>query len=233
MTIVETCALVMAEIDVYKRRQQDYNDAERFRKRREELAPLRETLEMDLQRIRMLADRGIPFKPIKFPPSLVSSVEDLSLNIESEETGRQNVYAKAKASISKAAELAQSAVQTTVSSIEIPLGAVDEPFLKRLEAIPAMHGRVLEARAKKEEFQKALQRRSSSPEDLGAFLTKRAELLLIMDQLKNEDLPEEVLAFFRAVRASQATFAHVTPVVRNWLEKHDQLKDVRITMVTR
>jgi DNA repair exonuclease SbcCD ATPase subunit len=233
MTIVETCAVVLAEIDLYKRRQQDYNDAEKFRKRKDELADLRETLETDLRRLRLLGDKGIPSKPLKFPPSLVSSVEELSVNIESEETGRQNVYAKAKASISKATEVARSGVQATVSSIETPLGAVDEPFLKRLEAIPAMQQRVSEARAKKEEFQRAFQRRLSSPEDLGTFLTKRSELLLIIDQLRNENLPDEVLAFFRAVRTSQATLNHLTPVVRDWLDEHGQLQDVRITMVTK
>ena len=233
MTIVETCAVVVAEIDHYKRRQQDYNDAEKFRKRKDELTPLRETLETDLQRLRLLKDKGIPSKPLKVPPSLVSAVEELSVNIENEETGRQNAYARAKASISKAAEVARNAVQATVTSIETPLGAVDEPFLKQLDSIPAMKQRVMEARAKKEEFQKASQRRLSTPEDLAMFLTKRAELLLIIDQLKNEELPEEVLEFFRAVRNSQAKLTHLTPVVRDWLDEHGQLQDVRITMANK
>jgi hypothetical protein len=233
MSIIDTCKSVMAEIDLYKRRQQDYSDAELFRKRTEELSELRTPLEADLRRLQVLAKRGIPSKPAKFPPSLVSSVEELRLNAGSEETGRQNVYAKAKASLSKAAEVAKNTVQSTVSSIETPLGVVEESFLKRVELDPSIRARVAEARTKKEEFLKAHQRRLSSPADLDAFLSRRAELLLLMDQLKNKDLPDEVFAFFRAVRASEATFAHLTPVVQEWLREHDQLKDVRIFMATK
>lgn len=233
MSIIDTCNSVVAEIDLYKRRQKDYNDAERFRKRAEELSELRVPLEADLRRLQILAKRGIPSKPAKYPPSLVSSVEDLKLNAESEETGRQNAYAKAKASVSKAAEVARTAVQATISAIETPLGVVEESFLKRVELDPSLHTRVAETRAKKEEFQKAFQRRFVSAADLEVFLSRRAELLLLIDQLKNKDLPDEVFAFFRAVRASQATFDHLTPVVQNWLKEHDQLKDVRISMVTR
>jgi hypothetical protein len=217
MSIIDTCKLVTAEIDLYKRRQQDYNDAERFRKRTEELMALRVPLEADLRRLQILAKRGVISKPAKFPPSLVSSVEELRLNAESEEAGRQNVFAKAKASISKAAEVARTAVQASVSGIETPLGVVDESFLKRVELDPSLQPRVAETRAKKEEFQRALQRRLVSPADLD----------------KNNDLPDEVFAFFRAVRSSQATFAHLTPVVQDWLREHDQLKDVRIMMVTK
>jgi hypothetical protein len=233
MSIIDTCKLVTAEIDLYKRRQQDYNDAERFRKRTEELMALRVPLEADLRRLQILAKRGVISKPAKFPPSLVSSVEELRLNAESEEAGRQNVFAKAKASISKAAEVARTAVQVNVSGIETPLGVVDESFLKRVELDPSLQPRVAETRAKKEEFQRALQRRLVSPADLDEFLSRRAELLLLIDQLKNNDLPDEVFAFFRAVRSSQATFAHLTPVVQDWLREHDQLKDVRIMMVTK
>lgn len=233
MSIIETCKIVMDEIDVYKQRQQDYNDAERFRKRTEELSSLRSSLEVDLRRLQLLAKRGITPKTGKFPPSLVSSVEELELNVESEESGRQNVYAKAKAAISKAAEVAASAVQTTMTGIETPLQEVEESFLKRVELDPSLHARVAETRAKKDEYQKALQRRSNSPADLDAFLSRRAELLLLIDQIKNKDLPDEVFAFFRAVRASQATFAHLTPVVQDWLREHDQLKDVRILMVAK
>jgi hypothetical protein len=233
MSIIDTCNSAMAEIDLYKRRQQDYNDAERFRKRTEELAELRAPLEADLRRLQLLAKRGITSKPAKFPPSLVSSVEDLKLNAGSEETGRQNVYAKAKASVSKAAEVARTAVQATISSIETPLGVIDGSFLGRVELDPSLKTLVADTRAKKEEFQRAFQRRLVSPVDLEVFLSRRAELLLLIDQLKNTDLPDEVFAFFRAVRASQATFAHLTPVVQNWLKEHDQLKDVRILMVTK
>ena len=233
MSIIETCKSVMAEIDLYKHRQQDYNDAERFRKRTEELAALRSVLEADLCRLQLLAKRGIASKSVKFPPSLVSSVEELQLNVESEETGRQNVYAKAKAAVSKAVEVATSAVQTTLAGIETPLQEIEEAFLKRVELDPSLRARVAETRAKKDEFKKAFQRRSNSPADLEAFLSRRAELLLLIDQLKNKDLPDEVFAFFRAVRASQATFAHLTPVVQEWLREHDQLKDVRVSMVAK
>ena len=46
MTIVESCTAILAEIENYKRRQQDYNDAEKFRKRKDELTPLRDSLGM-------------------------------------------------------------------------------------------------------------------------------------------------------------------------------------------
>ncbi len=233
MTIVETCAGVLDKIEDYKRRQQEYNDAERFRKRKDELSPIRESLSLDLQRLKLLSSKSVPLKPLKFPAGLVTSVEELSLNIESEESGRQNAYAKAKTSVSRAKDMARTAVEGAVASIETPLADVDEHFLKRLDAIPSMRQRVLEAREKKEEFQKALQRRLFSTEDLATFLTKRAELLLIIDRLRNEGWPDEVLEFFKAVRSSQATLDHLTPVVRGWLEEHGQLRDVRITMVAR
>ena len=233
MTIVENCTAVLAEIENYKRRRQDYNDADKYRKRKDELAPLRESLESDLRRLKLLASKGVYPKPLKLSPSLIAGVEDLSVNIETEEAAGKNRYAKVKTGVTKASEEAKAAVQAAVSSIETPLGAIDEPFLKQLDTIPAMRQRVSDARAKKEEFQKASQRRLSSPEDLATFLTRRAELLLIIDQLKNEELPHEVLAFFRAVRNSQATLDHLTPVVRAWLEQHGQLSDVRITMVAK
>lgn len=233
MSIIDTCNAAVAEIELYKRREQDYNDAERFRKRAEELAELRVPLEADLRRLQLLAKWGVTSKPAKFPPSLASLVEDLKLNAGSEEGGRQNVYAKAKASVSKAAEVARTAAQASISAIETPLGVVEESFLKRVELDPSLRTRVAETRAKKEEFQKAFQRRFVSPADLEVFLSRRAELLLLIDQLKNNDLPDEVFAFFRAVRASEATFAHLTPVVQNWLKEHDQLKDVRISMATK
>ena len=230
MNIVDSCANVLHEIENFTRRRQEHDDASKLRKRREDLAPIREELDADLQRLKILKGRSIAFKPLKLSATLFPAVEELSLNIDVDEATGRNVYGRAKTGVTKAAESAKNLVQAAIGSIETSLGAIDESFLKQLDAIPTMRAKASEARSKKEAFQKALQRRTLTPTDLAIFLDRRADLLSLVVQLQNEDLPSEVVDFFKAVHNAKATLDHLTPTVRDWLDEHGQLKDVRITM---
>jgi hypothetical protein len=231
MTILEVCDEVLTKVEELHSREQAHSDAEKYRTRKDELAPLSVSLNGDLARSRTLHAKGVPLSKFKMPANVLTIAEEFIATLEDPELGQRNTYGRLRTALNKTSEAVQDAIRDAVDKLESPLGAVEESVLKQLETVPAFKHKIATVRQKKEEYQRAFSQRFRTPNDLDVFLTRRAELLLLADELKHEDLPPEVLKFFRAVRLNQASIDTLTDTVRAWLAQHDQLKDLRITIV--
>ena len=231
MTILEVCDEVLTKVKELHSREQAHSDAEKYRTRKDELAPLSVSLNGDLARSRTLHAKGVPLSKFKMPANVLTIAEEFIATLEDPELGQRNTYGRLRTALNKTSEAVQDAIRDAVDKLEGPLGAVEESVLKQLETVPAFKHKIATVRQKKEEYQRAFSQRFRTPNDLDVFLTRRAELLLLADELKHEDLPPEVLKFFRAVRLNQASIDTLTDTVRAWLAQHDQLKDLRITIV--
>ena len=231
MTILEVCDEVLTKVEELHSREQAHSDAEKYRTRKDELAPLSVSLNGDLARSRTLHAKGVPLSKFKMPANVLTIAEEFIATLEDPELGQRNTYGRLRTALNKTSEAVQDAIRDAIDKLESPLGAVEESVLKQLETVPAFKHKIATVRQKKEEYQRAFSQRFRTPNDLDVFLTRRAELLLLADELKHEDLPPEVLKFFRAVRLNQASIDTLTDTVRAWLAQHDQLKDLRITIV--
>jgi len=231
MTIIEVCDEVLRKVKDLDSKEEAHSDAAKYRTRKDELAPLSVSLGNDLARSRILRAKGVQIPKFKMPPNVLAMAEEFLSTLEDPELGQKNTYGRLRAALNKTSEAVQDALKNAVDKLESPLGAVEESVLKQLETVPAFKHKIAAVRQKKEEYQRAFSQRFRTPNDLDVFLTRRAELLLLADELKHEDLPPEVLKFFRAVRLNQASIDTLTDTVRAWLAQHDQLKDLRITIV--
>jgi hypothetical protein len=233
MTILEVCDEVLARVQELHSRQEAHSDAEKYRTRKDELAPLSGSLHDNLARVRVLRAKGVALPKFKIPPNILATSEEFLSTLEDPELGQKNTYGRLRTGLNKTSDALQDAIKEAIDELESPLGAVEESVLKQLETIPAFKHRIATVRQKKEEYERAFLGKFRTPSDLDVFLARRAELLLLADELKHEDLPPEVLRFFRAVRLNQASIDTLTDTVRTWLAQHDQLKDLRITLVQR
>ncbi len=233
MTIVEVCDEVLAKVNELHARQEAHSDAEKYRTRKDELVPLRVSLAEDLARSRILRKKGVSLAKFKMHPNVLATGEEFLSTFEDPELGQKNTYGRFRSGLSKTSEAFRDAIKETIDALESPLGSVEEPVLKQLETVPALMHKIALVRQKKREYEAAASQKHRTPTDLDVFLTRRAELLLLGDELKHENLPSEVLEFFRAVRSNQASIDKLTDTVRAWLVQNDQLKDLRIIMVQR
>jgi hypothetical protein len=233
MTILEVCDEVLAKIKELHSKEEAHSDAKKYRTRSDELTPLNVSLSDDLARTRILQAKGVPIGKFKMPANVVTIAEEFLSTLEDPEVGQKNTYGRLRTGSEKTSDALQVVIKDALNGLESPLGAVEESVLKHLEAVPAFKRKIETVREKKGEYERAFPQRFRTPSDLDVFLTKRAELLLLGDELKHEDLPNEVLEFFRAVRSNQASIDKLTDKVRAWLVQHDQLKDLRIIIVSK
>jgi hypothetical protein len=233
MTILEVCDEVLAKVKELHSREEAHNDAEKYRTRKDELEPLRISLDGNLARGGILRAKGVVLTKFSMPPKVLATAEEFLSTLEDPELGQKNTYGRLRAGLNKTTDALADTIKAAIDGLEKPLGAVEESVLKQLETIPAFKHKIAAVRQKKEEYERASSQKARTVNDLDVFLTKRAELLLLADELKHEDLPPEVLKFFRAVRLNQASIDTLTDTVRTWLDQHDQLKDLRITIVQR
>jgi hypothetical protein len=233
MTILEVCDDVLTKVKELHSRQEAHSEAQKFRTRKDDLEPLRISLRDDLLRSRTLRGKGVTLLKFRMPPNVLPIAQEFLSTLDDPELGPKNTYGRLRTALNKTSEGLQDAVKNTVDTLENPLAAVEESVLKQLETVPAFKHKIQTVRQKKDEYQRAFSQRFRTPNDLDIFLRTRAELLILADGLKHEDLPAEVFEFFRAVRLNQASIDTLTDTVRTWLAQHDQLKDLRITIVQR
>jgi hypothetical protein len=72
-----------------------------------------------------------------------------------------------------------------------------------------------------------------SADALKEFLNRREALKKLADDLKPDEFPEDVLAFFRAGRHGGAPLDKLTVPVKQWLADRDLLKNVRVIVIAR
>jgi hypothetical protein len=57
-----------------------------------------------------------------------------------------------------------------------------------------------------------------------------AQMRQAWDQLKSDQIDEDVMLFLRSVSSNKATLVHVTPEVRAWLDKNNLSTSFKVTM---
>jgi hypothetical protein len=235
MTICVRCTALNQQITRRNSLRLAYKEAEVLRERAGWVRPLREQLNEDADKIRVLQRKGIAVvKPSGATAALdtLRQFED-SVSGNAPESGRE--FGRLKRAIEKLAESLGSSVNTVLKTVVPDLSSISEPILKQIELLPGRKEQVARIRTKREELfsGRSTSLEAKSSVDLESFLDNLNELRALADELSPQEFPKEVLEFFKAVRQGGAPLDKLTESVREWLAARGQLKDLRITIATR
>jgi|SRR5882672_9785116 len=232
MTLLDRCTSIRSQIVKRNDLRRAHKDAEALRERAGELQALREELSAALARVIVLKEKRVPV--VKLPSVATANAVlaecQTKLSENSTETGKD--YGRLKRSIDKLAKDLLGVAEKAIESVRRDLPTVEEAFLKQVEVIPGYTNQVFGIRQQRDALLKGNDP-STSAEALGQFLDRREALRKLADDLKPDEFPNEVLAFFKAGRHGGAPLEKLTDTVRQWLADRDLLKNVRVTVVAR
>ncbi len=239
MSISERVRVLHDQLTAYREFGRNAGLAEKFRERATELQLVRAQLDGALARANVLKiSSGMSpteLAPLRKLPSPTKALESISLVKHklaeaplSLNEGRD--YATLRQRVGRCAEDTVEAVSKALDAVKAGIPSVDETFLKQVEGIAAYEKRVRDIRAKRDELLAGVELRTADAAGVEAFLKRRAALRGLTDGLDPKEFPEEVLAFFRAVRKGGATLDAFTDGVRNWLGERDLLKKIRVIL---
>lgn len=233
MTLLERCAHIQLEIVRLDTLEIASKEAARDRERHDQIQPLRIRLEEAAERAMALSQSGVPYPSWASQPKMLALFQDYAKTLEEPETGKRNAYGTFKTALSTLTENISEQVRKTIDGLSIRTSDIDDSTLKQFEGIPSLHDKLATVRRKRTDYNAAASVRNGSIADLLTFLSRRAELLTLAGELRHEHLPNEVREFYQAVHSGKATIGMLTESIRLWLETHDQLKDLRITLLPR
>jgi len=127
-------------------------------------------------------------------------------------------------------EMEQSLRRAWVGFINQALPVMHADLLTVLMRIP---GFMKQVEIIRQRMQEAIQLQQTLPQSEAVF--NRIEVLArqlheAWDQLHSEDISESVLVFLRATSSNTATLQHISPEVREWLERHNLLQAFKVTL---
>jgi hypothetical protein len=233
MNILERCETIQVEISRLESLDRASKEAVRDREHHDQIQPLRVRLQDAAQRAKALQQSGVTFPSWQPQPKLLAQFQDFARSVQDPETGKRNAYGTFKSALTALTDDASEQVKKTVDGLVVRNSDIDEPTLKRFDGVPALQAKLAATRMKRSEYLNVLPLRHRSSTDLLNFLSVRAALLSLTDELNHVDLPAEVRDFYQAVHSGRATIGMLTDPIRAWLETHDQLKDLRITFLPR
>ena len=225
MSVLERCKRLREEIVRRDTLLREVKNARVFVERAQEIRDLCATLSGSISQLKILRDHGIPLAP---RPATTAAVERLKryrqqLEANPADSGRE--HGNTKRALDKVSTDFEAIAKEALNVIQ-RLPAVEESFLKQVEANPASRTLVAGIRSAREELRRALNR-AFTADTLPAFLKQRDDLLALVERLKPEDFPKEVLDFFKAAQHG-APLEKFTETVRHWLASRNQLSNVRL-----
>jgi hypothetical protein len=234
---LDRCRDLHTRLTEHDGRNRAAREAEAFRERSKELRVVQEALASALAKASVLRARTIVLPgDLRDPTPVVAALQAARQKLDDEtssfNTGRE--YGQLKRSLEKLEKDASTVVGKALEAVKRDLPAIDEAFLRLVEAVPGHEERVAEIRAKREQLFEGTDVAALDAGGLAEFLDRRQELRLLADSLRPSEFPLSVLEFFKSARqASGAPLQKLTDEVRNWLEQHDLLKQIRITILDR
>lgn len=139
-------------------------------------------------------------------------------------------YGPTKRSVDAFRKGAEAAVEKAIDAVNRDLPNIDEGFLKQVEMIPAYVKQVASIREQRDRLSKGIDIHRMAAPELEQFLDRRDSLRVLADQLLPAEFPKEVLEFFKAARHEGAPLEKFTKSVQEWLEKRNQLRNVRVVV---
>lgn len=238
MSVVERSRQLLGRIQNYERFKESTSKADKFREYAQILSPLREQLEANRLRVEALLHHQATLsraelQPIEKLPKPAPVLESLAVvrtklttNPESLKEGRE--FTTFKKRFERFAIEAGDIVRDVIDAVKKGIPSVDKAFLEQVAGIPAYRDKVDEIRAMRAELDGG-DVATAGAALLDAFLTRRAALRKLTDELNPVEFPKPVLDFFRAARRKQgADLDDLTDEVKTWLKEHGLLDRLRL-----
>jgi hypothetical protein len=228
MTILNRCKDLIARIEARNELKRAHKDAEALRLRTEDLRSTKAEIVGQLEKLAVLRRKGV--NTVR-PPSPVASLGLLRELINMPRTNPTEIsksYAQAKRTIEAFRRGVESAGEKAIDAVNRDLPSIDESFLKQVEMIPGYSRQVGSIREQRDRLLGGKDIHQMAAAELDEFLNRRESLRALVDQLLPTEFPKEVLDFFKAARHEGAPLDKFTESVRAWLEKRNQLKNVRV-----
>jgi hypothetical protein len=235
MTLARRAQDLRERIDAVIRLGKAHKEAESVRARASELKASRQQLETTLAKASVLAKQTNASLKVPDVSAASTNLTDYSNALRdagAADTGKD--YARFRRSLSKVIGDLGKVVETALDAIEKDAPNIDETFLKQVELIPGYAPRVQEIRRERDALLTGRDLSAMDAAQLSIFLKKREAVKTLTDRLDVKEIPKDVLDFFSAARRQPgAPLEKFTEAVRRWLEDRDQLKNLRIVVVSR
>ena len=233
MTVLDRCANIGLQISQRNKLRRAHKDAEAFRARAGDLKSSRELVEDAIERVVVLRKKDVVVAMLSSPDAAITVLAECQAKLAANPVESGSDYGRLKRSVDKFGKDLLGIAEKALKSVRQDLPTVDEVFLRQVADIPGYADRVSRIRQQRDALLNGNDPRLSS-EALEQFLDHRKALRRLADDLKPDEFPNEVLAFFKAGRHSLgAPLERLTPSVRQWLSDRDLLKHVRVQVVVR
>jgi hypothetical protein len=228
MTLLQRCQNLRSQIEIRNELKRAHKDAEALRERTDELRSTKAEIVGQLEKLAVLRRKGANATRPPSPKAAIGLVREFIPALETKPTEIGKSYGQLKRALETFRKGVQSAAEKSIDTINKDLPSIDESFLKQVEMIPAYVKQVASIRDQRDRLLKGIDIRLMPAADLEQFLDRRDSLRALADQLLPVEFPKEVLEFFKAARHEGAPLDKFTETVRDWLEKRNQLKNVRV-----
>jgi len=235
MTLASRAQDLRGRIDGVIRLGKAHKEAESIRARATELKASRQQLETTLAKASVLTKQtnaSLKAPDVSAASTSLGDYRNALRDAGATDPGKD--YARFRRSFQKVVGDIGKTVESALEAIEKDAPNIDETFLKQVELIPGYAVQVQEIRRDRDAVLTGRGLSGMNATQLSIFLKKRESVRTLADRLDVKEIPKDVLDFFSAARRQPgAPVEKLTDAVRKWLEERDQLKNVRIVVVSR
>jgi hypothetical protein len=209
-----------------------HHAAEAFRNRRVDLAGLRERLVNDRACLAVLVKHGAQVTRLPDSSSTRRALERYSLRLAEDPDSSGGDHGALKRSLDSYVGKIEDLVDDLRKRVEQESVHFNETFLRQVELIPRYKGLVAKIRSERNNLLGGVRLAEMSAVQLDEFLTRRDRIGELVSEVSGEEFPNAVLAFFKAARERNgAPIAKLTEEVREWLERNELTKNIRVIVV--
>jgi ParB-like chromosome segregation protein Spo0J len=230
MNVLERCQVLRAEVDKYEMLKRAENEASGFRERTNDIAKTHAALGNALGKRDVLVTRSLPVPTLPHAAKAMALIAEFRASMDSPQEATK-AYGQLKRTLNKLATDTAQGVTDAIAAVSAEMPSVEEPFLKAVGRIPGYEERVNRIR-----LERAAVTLNAAPHELGAeylarFLDARGRLQTLAADLRPAEFPREVLVFFDDLRRQRGLpLGRLTDTVREWLDVHGLLDQIRITL---
>jgi chorismate mutase len=231
-TVQQRSESLRAGLNRHHELQRGHDAAEAIRNRVGELKLLREAIASALAKADVLRANSFAVEKTPLPTKASEALAACVIQGTAAATDAGREFGRLKRALDKARDGLEAIVANALDDLRRSIPTVDEALLKQIEHVPGCADQVARIRQERAGLLGGKDLNVLSAEDLRKFLEQCHAVRTLADGLDVADFPKEVLEFFKAVRKGGAPLDKFTDVVRDWLKQRDQLRHVRITVVS-
>jgi hypothetical protein len=226
------CEALKQRMVALRRLEALHTQAKQIDTRRSELEARRLSMAAAALRAAVLKERGhldgASWPDVSDATAILTRVRDRLVENPGEITAGRD-YKQLLERTEQATKALDGAVSVAWSSVRNAASPVDERLLQRLALVPGQAVAVANVRALNAELQRLAANPPATTEAYDAFDRAAKAVLAAWRALDHGDLPESVVAFFKAAQnVDGAPEALWTDEVRAWLRTHGMLSGVRL-----